>query len=156
LELALALDEPFELRGLGLAVIPLPHHHDRCHRAGADAIDRPQRERAVRGRAARRHAEHAAQLILEQLRAAHVACRALADLDDGLALRVEAQRLVKRGDGEDPPRWNGERRGDPLQRLARQVVEAALDVLQHHDERRLVARVSLQDLLDPGQIVVHG
>ena len=102
--------------------------------AGADAVDRLEREQQVGRGAADRDVELLRERLGHQRRAGDVAGGAHAHADDVLADRREPELGVEAGDAEDARERQVRLLGDVLERDARQVAVGLLRGVQRLDE----------------------
>ena len=144
------------VRGREMAVGDAVDLHDGGQRAAAEAGDFLDGEQAVGvGVAAGGDAQPPLEGVLDQLRALHVAGRAVADVDDVLADRMMAKLRVERGDADDA----GGRDLGELRRPARSLraarSDSALDRLQDRDHGIAAATEPLNNRIDGSQIEIR-
>ncbi len=134
--------------GLHRLAVAVVDGDDRAPAAAAVALDRAQRDLAVRRRLARLDAELALERLERRLRADERARDVRAHLDEVLADGLEVVHVVEARDGHAVRRRQAERLADLLEGVPGQPAVALLREVQRRHDRRARLRVLRRDLLD--------
>jgi hypothetical protein len=129
-------------------------HHGR-QRAAAEATDRLDSEFEI-GRGAARGKVHFAQNPLQHsLASADVAGSAQADLNVVMTAGLQAETVIESGDVKNLWERNSEAPRDRLERLFREIVKLALDVLKDRDQVFRTVPPTPQDRININRLA-HG
>ena len=123
--------------------------HDRGQAARAETCNRLQREDAVvRRLALTGQAEVLAYSVIDRLGFPNMTCRAVADLDDVLALGFQREILEESRHAVHLGDRNAKLARDQLQIALAEIAVLRLNILKNRDQRGLAATMLVDDLHD--------